>query len=80
MLKDSTIKRENEVIVSIVSERASLLPLPRMHWAEAGLGDDVGQVGVGMLSVCEVEVSLSQIHHVRLLHHQRANAARNLHR
>lgn len=50
-----------------------------MQWAEAGLRDDVGQVSVWMLSVSEVEVSLSDVNHLRLLHRQRANAARNLH-
>lgn len=51
-----------------------------MQLAEAGLGDDVGQVGVWMLSVCEVEVSLCDVNHLYLLHLQRANAAGNFHR
>lgn len=51
-----------------------------MQWAEAGLCDDVGQVCVWMLSVGEVEVSLSDVNHLRLLHRQRAGAAGNLHR
>lgn len=52
-----------------------LASLPRMHWAEAGLRDDVAQVGVRMFSVGEVQLSLSDVNNLRLLHGQRANAA-----
>ncbi len=51
-----------------------------MQWAEARLCDDIGHVCVWMFSVCEVEVSLSDVNHLRLLHRQRANAAGNFHR
>lgn len=51
-----------------------------MQRAKAGLGDDVGQVGVWLLSVCEVEVTLRDVNHLRLLHLQRADAAGNFHR
>lgn len=51
-----------------------------MHRAEAGRCDDVGQVCVRMLSVSEVEVSLGDVNHLRLLHRQRANAARHFQR
>lgn len=51
-----------------------------MHWAEAGPGDDVGQVGVRLLAVGEVQVSLRQVNHLRLPHRQRANGAGSLRR
>lgn len=51
-----------------------------MQWAEAGLRDDVGQVCVWMLSVGEVEMSLGDVNHLRLLHCQRAHAAGDFHR
>lgn len=51
-----------------------------MQWAEAGLCDDVGQVCVWVLSVSEVEVSLSDVNHLRLLHHQGAGAAGHFYR
>lgn len=51
---------------------------PRVQWAEAGLRDDVGQVRVWMLSVSKVEVSPSDVNHLRLLHGQRAHAVGDL--
>lgn len=51
-----------------------------MQWAEAGLRDDIGQVCVWVLSVSEVEVSLSDVNHLRLLHRQRADTAGHFHR
>lgn len=48
-----------------------------MHWAEAGLCDDVGQACIGMFSVSEVQVSLCDMNHVSLLHRQRANGTGN---
>lgn len=51
-----------------------------MQRVDAGLCDDVAQVCVWMLTVGEVEVSLSDMNYLRLPNRQGANAAGDLHR
>lgn len=51
-----------------------------MHWAEAGLRDDIGEISIWVLLVYEMKVSLGDVNNFCLLNCQRANAAGNLHR
>ena len=51
-----------------------------MQRAEAGLRDTVGQVCVWLLSVSEVQLSLGNVNHLSLLHHQSADGAGRLSR